>query len=349
MSLLGQQSEVSCTACTPGMFCEGNGLSWPTGPCSSGWFCNGSATRNMTITHGGQCEAGNYCPSNSSKMEPCDGGWYCAKSGLSSPTAKCQAGFYCTLGASISNPIDGVTGGRCPPGYYCPEGSKSPKPCAPGYYLDTYEATNNASCKLCPLGMFCNGTGLEKPSGNCSYGYYCPGGQDSNTPVNYSCLVGHYCLEGDGEPRPCPSGTYQDRKGQSSCLECPKRFYCNATVAPVVNYNLFVCPEGYYCPPGTKFAKEYPCAIGTFNNLTGRALQEECSQCLGRYYCGHPGLTYPNTLCAAGYFCKKGKLSWVSFDIYCNILIQINSSEFDIIIGVNVRDSIFYILCYFRS
>lgn len=261
----------------------------------------------MTTTHGGQCQPGYYCPVNSAKMEPCSGGSFCATAGLSRPTGNCTAGHYCTLSANVSTPDDGLTGGMCPPGYYCPAGSAVPVPCETGYYLDSPGATSKGSCIQCPLGKYCNGTGLDSPTANCSSGYYCPGGQFSNTPVNYSCPAGHYCLEGDGKPRPCPSGTYQNLQQKSSCKQCPTRTYCNAAHGPVVNYNPNVCPEGYYCPAGTKFAEEYPCEIGTFNNLTGRESQAECVQCLGKYYCGQPGLTYPNTLCAAGYYCKQGE------------------------------------------
>jgi hypothetical protein len=31
-----------------------------------------------------------------------------------------------------------------------------------------------------------------------------------------------------------------------------------------------ICPSGYYCPNGTEFDLQYPCPVGTFNNLTGK-------------------------------------------------------------------------------
>ena len=62
---------------------------------------------------------------------------------------------------------------------------------------------------------------------------------------------------------------------------------------------------GHYCPAGTIAATKYKCPIGTFNNITGIGSQSECSDCLGGYYCGQPGLTYPRTLCSAGYYCRR--------------------------------------------
>ena len=35
----------------------------------------------------------------------------------------CSAGYYCLGSATIPTPTDGVTGGKCTPGNYCPEGS----------------------------------------------------------------------------------------------------------------------------------------------------------------------------------------------------------------------------------
>ena len=40
--------------------------------------------------------------------------------------------------------------------------------------------------------------------------------------------------------------------------------YCvNATVTPTT------CPSGHYCPLNTEFDTQYPCAAGTYYNLTG--------------------------------------------------------------------------------
>ena len=305
-NLTGQTTSASCVPCVPGSYCEGDGNSWPTGLCSAGWWCNGSATSNMTTTHGGRCQPGYYCPEGSAYPKECDGGKFCDVAGLSEPKGNCSAGYYCKLKASSSTPTD-ETGGKCPPGNYCPEGSTDPFPCDPGTYYGGDGATNSSACVPCTDGSFCNTSGLAAPDGQCSAGYYCPPGQSVGTPSLYVCPLGHKCIAGVGSPTKCESGKYQDELKQDSCKECPERYYCNATYGGVENYNLYLCPEGYYCPNGTRFAEEFPCSIGTFNNLTGRASQTECTPCLPRYYCGESGLTYPRTLCSSGFFCKKGK------------------------------------------
>lgn len=66
-----------------------------------------------------------------------------------------------------------------------------------------------------------------------------------------------------------------------------------------------LCPEGYYCPEGTAFDWQ-PCPIGTFNNETGLAREDQCKPCLGGYYCDDYAATEPEGLCDPGYFCEYG-------------------------------------------
>ena len=58
-------------------------------------------------------------------------------------------------------------------------------------------------------GSYCGREGLALPTAVCRQGYYCPVGQVTATPGNYTCPSGHFCLTGVGDPAPCPSGSYQ--------------------------------------------------------------------------------------------------------------------------------------------
>ena len=58
-------------------------------------------------------------------------------------------------------------------------------------------------------GRYCDQEGLGATAGDCSPGYYCPAGQSSATPGNYSCPQGSYCVGGLAVDQQCPSGTYQ--------------------------------------------------------------------------------------------------------------------------------------------
>ena len=154
---------------------------------------------------------------------------------------------------------------------------------------------------------------LRIPVGKCAAGYFCPGGQDSRTPVGKECPAGNYCPEGIDKPLPCKSGEYQDTTTKDYCKLCPKRYYCNATNGGVVSYTAYPCLAGYFCPNGTTYAEQYPCDYGTFSNLSGLATQSDCSACLGGYYCGEKGLTNPGTLCSNGFYCRRGKFNQVVY------------------------------------
>lgn len=47
-----QDSILDCLMCPPGQYCEGQGLSEPTGNCSTGWFCTGGAEHSKPIVIG---------------------------------------------------------------------------------------------------------------------------------------------------------------------------------------------------------------------------------------------------------------------------------------------------------
>lgn len=71
--------------------------------------------------------------------------------------------YYCVEAAVTSTPTDGITGGPCPEGYYCPEGTVQPVPCDPGTYVAVTHATQ---CEPCVPGWYCVSGSL----------YLCPAG-----------------------------------------------------------------------------------------------------------------------------------------------------------------------------
>ena len=125
--------------------------------------------------------------------------------------------------------------------------------------------------------------GLDYPTGLCAPGFYCPGEEyiHTATPSNFTCTVGHFCVEGSDAPTPCPPGQYTAQRGQESCELCPVGHYCIGTTDPTP----LDCPSGHYCPAGTQ--DPIPCPDGTFtyDNETELENVTECRPCLAGSYC----------------------------------------------------------------
>ena len=41
----------------------------------------------------------------------------------------------------------------------------------------------------------------------------------------------------------------------------------------------YKCPEGYYCPEGTKSRTQFGCPVGKFRDTVGAASPDECNPC----------------------------------------------------------------------
>lgn len=193
----GLESPDECLPCPPGLYCTGGGLTAPEEPCFSGYVCYGSSSlpnpvESDEVIFGALCPSGHYCSEGSAAGIPCPAGTYsigqglddvsqcllcppgmvCSTSGLISPDGVCRAGFYCIEGASHDAPVDGTTGGICPGGSFCPEGSVTFITC----YLGTFaNSTGQEVCFPCPAGHFCHPSVGVAPV-LCSAGYFCPPG-----------------------------------------------------------------------------------------------------------------------------------------------------------------------------
>jgi len=146
-------------------------------------------------------------------MLDCPPGEYCNGDGLHEPTSKCPAGHYCT-GKSTFDGVTVTNGGPCPKGHYCEEGSDHPQHCQSGTYNPESGKSSIDDCLPCPPSKFCEGHGLSSYSGPCAAGYYCPGGQKVERPVEYVCQKGFRCPGGTSAPIACDGDNeYQDEIG----------------------------------------------------------------------------------------------------------------------------------------
>ncbi|GCC23266.1 hypothetical protein chiPu_0001660 [Chiloscyllium punctatum] len=333
----GLAHESSCVPCSPGMHCASAGLSNPTGPCHPGYYCTGSAISptpikhlvefdNATFTGNDVCPIGHYCPEGSQHPWPCPQGsyshtvglvseaqcqrcpygHYCNQLGLTdvSQAQPCDPGYVCHTGSTVPRPSDGIQGYVCPRGHRCPAGVIRELVCKAG----TYNPSPGAGiCLLCPAGTVCSNSSTVEP---------------------IACPKGYYCSSRTTFPLPCPEGTYNALNGASSadvCLSCPAGLYCQGMAnsepdgpctegyycqggasSPIPQSNPKFpmngpCAAGYYCPAGTK--SPIACPKGTFKNTTGGASSEFCAPCYPGYYCANEGLSQPNGLCFAGFYC----------------------------------------------
>jgi len=181
----GLQNSSECLSCTPGSYCGTLGLTSPTGKCHGGYFCSGG----------------------SSSATPNQNGY------LSSYSIELIGEDSCVVSLNSSTMND-----KCPPGHWCPVGSRSPIQCPPGTNSSLYGLVNVTQCTACPSGFYCPLNGTVHATRQCLGGYYCPSGT-SNLGDDRSllCPTGHYCPFGSSSPIGCASGSYQDETGQAIC------------------------------------------------------------------------------------------------------------------------------------
>ncbi len=138
--------------------------------CPAGVVCTSGASSDAGNY---KCPSGSYCPAGTSKPIPCPPGKYCQSTGLPAPQGNCAEKYYCLKGAKTPTPIDNIQGNICPRGFYCPEGTASPKACPIGTYNPLEGSIDLSACLVCPQGYLCNKRGLSNFNGVCPAGYYC--------------------------------------------------------------------------------------------------------------------------------------------------------------------------------
>ncbi|KAE8591947.1 hypothetical protein XENTR_v10018612 [Xenopus tropicalis] len=357
--------------CPPGFYCESAGLSAPSGKCSAGFFCTRGAksTKPLNATYGDICPPGTFCItgsyrpelcpsgtfssdyglSNESQCKPCPPGYYCFGTGRTSPSGLCLEGYYCD---SRQEPIIDLTQYICLQGYFCPTGTKygTQFSCPAGTYGARTGLKNITECITCPVGKYCKGEGLSKPSGECSPGYWCQhGAKEENPrdglsgvvcPPGHYCTAGFYCPLGTGlDLKPCPSGTYSPEPGLQSVTgckicdggkfcsflnatnvtgECFEGYYCTAgSKLPNPEEELSgrggPCPSGHYCPKGSSVP--IPCPLGTYSSKLKLFSEDECTPCPAGHYCNTSSLVEPTGLCLEGFYCKLYSTSSYKFSV----------------------------------
>ena len=288
------QNINNCQSCDAGKYCNGIGLSAPSGDCYKGYHCGSGSETPAPSSE--RCNAGTYCPDGLNQID-CDEKMACTTDGLARPDANCTAGYYCPTGSISPNQ------NPCQSGFYCPPRSSVMMPCPPGTFGSNTLAAEITDCIDCPPGEFCSQSGLPTFETPCQAGYFCDLKAQNST--QNRCPVGHYCPENSGQPIKCVAGTYQNQTTQVTCVNCPSGFTCQEG-----QINPEVCPIGFYCPSGTEKTSEILCANGSFGGSTGLSSQSDCSPCPEFNYCNN-GLN--QGFCAPGYYCEANSSNEFEF------------------------------------
>lgn len=307
--------EGNCLLCDPGRHCNESGLTSPSGLCAEGYFCiNGSSTSfPLNIPSGDTCPKGHFCLEGSSAPMQCLPGTYTNSTG-SGVCSNCLAGFYCE--GSTEDPALNP----CPSGYYCPLGTRFAFefPCPLSTYNPSTTSIDSSVCLMCPAGLFCNGTGLDAPSGICNAGSFCAPG--SISPTGEPCEPGFYCPPDANSPLSCPPGMYCAGFANIAPTGlCNNGYYCiSGASSPQPTDGMIgdVCPTGHYCTEGS--INFTACPPGTFGQvLQARNESEGCELCPATMYCCDYGLSSPSGVCDGGYYCPPGQRVSNPFDFIC--------------------------------
>ena len=136
---------TDCNPCTPGMYCDGEGLTEATGLCAAGYYCPESEFTQTARPTGFECPTGHYCGNGTADPFPCDPGYY-QPTLQSTDCDPCPEGYYCMYNTTV--PI------ICPAYHFCPEMSGYPTLCLNGTYTEDHIEGLAApeNCELCPTG-----------------------------------------------------------------------------------------------------------------------------------------------------------------------------------------------------
>ncbi|KAF4141759.1 hypothetical protein GN958_ATG09004 [Phytophthora infestans] len=312
-----------CDKCPMGFYCDGIATS-TYADCSAGRYCP-AGTAEVPVP----CPIGTFSNAvrltNVTECQNCTPGSYCATLGLLQPTGLCAAGSFCPPRAesAFGRTADNDTH-VCPAGAYCPEGTFLPSPCPTGTYSNDTGLVKPGDCVFCDEGSYCTDAGQVKPTGLCDAGYYCKRNNTQPSPSSgvgkvvtsstqgteltiyfggQICPIGSYCSQGAVTPILCPEGSYSNATGASTCLPCPRGFFCPLGCS---DYRGNECPMGHYCPESTQRATQLPCPPGSYGDRTGLQDLVQCTPAPGGTFIDGYAAVEPTGICRSGFYCSGG-------------------------------------------
>lgn len=245
---------------------------------------------------------------------PCPTG-YTSKS-TSTGCVPCPAGYYTS---SVSARKSSPCGVRCPQGSYCPSTTTRPINCPAGTFGAALGLTDAACSGLCNAGYYCPVGSTKRNALVCgSPEYFCPVGVSAPILVQMGyftlpesvdhlyhrynqsvCPIGFYCVS--GIRKACPSGTYGNVTGLTSC---------------------FICPAGHYCPEASVVPTV--CPGGTYGNTTGLATSACSGLCASGYWCPMASVSQTQNICRGGIIAMAAGMATDACSGNCEVTIGIH-------------------------
>ena len=280
-------SRVSQEICKEGFYCT----SGKAFACPAGRYGKSRGLKSSECD--GPCRAGYFCRelSNDPQQNACGSANVFCEAGSAMPKPVHQ-GYYSIGGIDEAHRVDERI---CPFGHWCHEGIR--RQCPAGRYGGELRLSTSACSGNCSEGFYCPAASKSRVEEECGDPHvYCPAASPKPTPVP----VGYFSLTGktigrfehveihpvDDEENdrfsgrkfkifqdPDPNMTIRDR------IEiCPKGMYCNRGVRYLCPAGRYGAVEGevssqcsgpssmgYFAPPGSISANQYPCGgIGLY-------------------------------------------------------------------------------------
>jgi len=193
--------------------------------------------------------------------------------------------FDAATGACVSTLVANLTSNAAPRQLVNSSATRfAQHPCERGFWC-----SSSGVRYPCPAGRFGSAlyTTQSEPlcEGPCAAGYFCPEGSTSST--QFTCgAADRFCAEGSATPRLVQPGWYTNEDAHVS-----------------VRSSETICPPGYWCAGGLRYA----CAAGTWLSETGAIDASACQPCEAGYWCPEASVNPRPYKCGnATVFCPAG-------------------------------------------
>ncbi|KAF8822159.1 GCC2 and GCC3 domain-containing protein [Cardiosporidium cionae] len=319
----GGRIKEDCLPCPGGVFCDKEGLSYPSGLCAAGYYCPIGSTSAQAII----CPVGYHCPSPLSDVLTTstylNNSWILSLSlpfppkdktdicEIVKPTLYRNSSIEFSLEHyTIISQIDLITGISFANGslFYFIALNLLLLLVAENAHFEYFDQNKQTWKNLVPLIKRNNDKNISisfdaRFVTNLRITATIDAPTKNITSIKQFTTVYIRSLE----PQACLFDSFSNVTGLSKCIACPPGKQCGGQFETPKD-----CPAGYYCiERNTSDAtltslssrNQFPCPLGTFSAATNIHSKEECTPCLPGKYCSKKGSMAVTGNCKAGFYC----------------------------------------------